>query len=72
MNLSVVGSGPIRMPGKSFSSKYRMKVVLPVEYYENKQKYLVLNIDSGDAGLANKIIFEGKIVDLIPVRLKVS
>jgi hypothetical protein len=45
------------MPGKSFSSKYLMKVVLPVEYYENKQKYLVLNIDNGDAGLANKIIF---------------
>ena len=30
--LSVVGSGPIRMPGKSCSSRYLMNVVLPVEY----------------------------------------
>ena len=29
---SVVGSGPILMPGKSLSSRYRMKEVLPVEY----------------------------------------
>ena len=32
MKLSVVGSGPMRMPGNSLSSRYRMKVVLPVEY----------------------------------------
>ena len=32
-NLSVVGSGPILMPGKSCSSRYLMKVVLPVEYW---------------------------------------
>ena len=30
---SVVGSGPIRIPGKSLSSRYLMKVVLPVEYW---------------------------------------
>ena len=29
---SVVGSGPILIPGKSCSSRYRMKVVFPVEY----------------------------------------
>ena len=29
---SVVGSGPILIPGKSLSSKYLMKEVLPVEY----------------------------------------
>mmetsp|Transcript_7916 Transcript_7916/g.12972 ORF Transcript_7916/g.12972 Transcript_7916/m.12972 type:complete len:223 (-) Transcript_7916:121-789(-) len=32
-NLSVVGSGPMREPGKSRSSKYLMKVVLPTEYW---------------------------------------
>ena len=31
-HLSVVGSGPIRIPGKSDSRRYLMKVVLPVEY----------------------------------------
>ena len=33
INRSVVGSGPIRIPGKSCSRRYRMKVVLPVEYW---------------------------------------
>ena len=31
-HLSVVGSGPILIPGKSCSRRYLMKVVLPVEY----------------------------------------
>ena len=30
---SVVGSGPIRIPGNSDSSKYLIKVVFPVEYW---------------------------------------
>jgi hypothetical protein len=29
---SVVGSGPIRCPGKSRPSRYRMKEVFPTEY----------------------------------------
>ena len=31
-NLSVVGSGPILCPGKSWPTRFRMKVVLPTEY----------------------------------------
>ena len=31
-NLSVVGSGPILIPGKSCSRRYLMNVVFPVEY----------------------------------------
>ncbi|KAL5009355.1 hypothetical protein ScPMuIL_014936 [Solemya velum] len=33
MKRSVVGSGPIRIPGKSCSRRYLMKVVFPVEYW---------------------------------------
>ena len=35
VNLSVVGSGPIRCPGKSLRSSERMKEVFPTEYYGN-------------------------------------
>ena len=32
MKQSVVGSGPILIPGNSCSRRYLIKVVLPVEY----------------------------------------
>lgn len=37
MNESVVGSGPIRIPGKSCSMRCRIKVVFPVEYWPTRR-----------------------------------
>ena len=37
MKESVVGSGPIRIPGKSCSIRCRIKVVFPVEYWPTKR-----------------------------------
>ena len=50
---SVVGSGPIRIPGNSDSRRYLMKVVLPVEYWPTSKiiGFLILFFNSAFSNL---------------------
>ena len=49
---SVVGSGPMWMPGKSSPAKYRMKVVLPAEYWPNSR---TMGLASSSASLRSEV-----------------
>jgi hypothetical protein len=50
VNLSVVGSGPTLIPGKSRPRRYRMKLVFPTEYCPSKRTIGLASKSEGESG----------------------